>query len=143
MKRFYGLTAQLISGIIGLIFTLLITGSQISVIDTISKVLLGNEFHNSVYLFGTLVVLYSAIGGMRAVSWTDLFQMIVVLTMFGWVTQSVLLEVRGPLKLFKYLSANAPEKLDLLTHARLITKIKGSLFWGLTFSYVLHILRAI
>ena len=136
MGLFYGKQAQVSAGILGIFVSLLITSSQISTLGSISKALLHVDFSVAVLVAGTLVVAYSIWGGMRAVSYTDVLQMITVLLLFSWLTQKAVYKVGGLTALFKKLS-NYPDKVAVVSHPKFYFKLKVAAFWGLPFSYIL------
>lgn len=134
MGRFYGRVAQFVTGVVGFFFSLLIIASQISTIGTISSILLNIDFSTSVLFFGGLVVVYSVFGGMRAVSYTDVLQMVAVLLVFSWVAQKAVFQVGGLTSLFGKLSLQDPKKVAFFSHPNFYFNLKLAVFWAFPFS---------
>ena len=73
------------------------------------------------------VVLYSTFGGMRAVSYTDVFQLLAVLLVLFWVTQKAMFSLEGGGT--GLITSSAPEKLQVLQHPRLRLLARIPFFW--------------
>ena len=78
MERAYGKTAKLVSGCFAVLLCSGIVGAQVGATGYIFKLFFGVP-HSWGILFGFgIVVLYSTIGGMKSVVWTDLLQFLVL-----------------------------------------------------------------
>ena len=85
MGLFYGNMGQLITGVTGTIMSMIMITGQLKAIGKLSNQFWQVEPSTAIICFGILVTLYSVLGGMRAVSYTDVFQIIFTMTMIAWV----------------------------------------------------------
>ena len=135
MGSLYGEWVQLFTGWVQLFFSLAILAAQIATIGALSKDLLGIDFTTAVLFFGGIVVLYSTLGGMRAVSYTDVFQLITILLVFFWMAQKAMFKSGGIAELIRAAASDAPEKLSILDHPDLPMRIRAQVYW--TFATVM------
>ena len=136
MHVLYGRYAQIISGIVSCLVSLLIITAQVRAIGHISGYLLGIDTTMAVLFFGGLVIIYSSWGGMRSVSYTDVLQVIGALVLLGVVTRAVLGEVGGVTGIVQRLHANDPGKLAFFGHPKFFYKIKSVSFWVLSGAFL-------
>ncbi len=78
MAHHYGKASKVITGIFSVILCAGILGAQIGAIGYIFNVFLGLEKIYGILIGVGIVIVYSTIGGMRAVIWTDILQFIVL-----------------------------------------------------------------
>ena len=128
MHIFYGRIGQFLTGLVGVVISLLIIGSQLKAIGSISAYILGVDARAAILFFGGMVVVYSVWGGMRAVSYTDVLQGICAILVFGWIAHVMVQKVGGMQMLVRKLPM---EKKALFGHPGFLMKVKGSIFWGL------------
>lgn len=127
MRTLYGKGAQLLTGFIHCVFSLLLLITLIASIGIIGKQLLGLNFTAGVLFFGIIVVLYSTLGGMRSVSYTDVLQLIAVLFVAFWVAHKVMIKSGGILALINKVNTNHPQKLAVLKRPDLFPRLKANL----------------
>ncbi|MEM7402438.1 MAG: sodium:solute symporter family protein [Myxococcota bacterium] len=91
MQRLYGTAGRVFTGIAAVMVCLITVGVQVVALGFISEVLLGVSAQQAA-LGGMLsITLYSALGGMRSVAFTDIVQLattaisICLLVVFGWL----------------------------------------------------------
>lgn len=89
MKIFYGPIAQIITGVLSCMICLLMISSQIRAVGTITEKISDFEPTYAMFVFGAIVIMYSVLGGMRAVSFTDVFQGIGILCVVILLTHVV------------------------------------------------------
>lgn len=136
MNRLYGKWAQLLTGSIHIFFSLVSIASQIATIGLLSKALWGIDFSKAVFCFGSVVVIYSFLGGMRAVSYTDVLQLLLILFVFFWLSQKVIFKERGIGNLWLKVSQEYPDKV--LFRFPFKEVLPGFLYWDvLSFAFVL------
>ena len=136
MRKLYGNTAQLVTGVIGCLMSLLLVIAQLRAIGPISKFLLGIDPSSAILCLGVITVLYSVWGGMRSVSYTDIFQAVGAFIVLGWLTQTLLQKVGGGGVLFHSLYKNYPHKLAILSHPAFYYKVKSTIFWYFSFTFL-------
>ena len=137
MKRLYGRGAQLLSGLVHCLLSVGVLITQIASIGLISKKLFNMDFTMAVLFFGALVVLYSTLGGMRSVSYTDVAQLVMVLLVFFWVSQKAMSHTGGFAALVKKVASQDGDKLSFLNHPKLYIEVKGRIFYTLLSFYIL------
>ena len=138
MGTLYGKEAQLLAGIVHILFCLVSIVIQVATIGMLSKGLLDIPFATAVLFFGGMVVLYSTLGGMRAVSYTDVLQLVTVLIVLLWLTQKSVSEVGGVGPLFQEVSNKRPVTFSFYSNPDLRFLIKGWLYYNfLSFALVM------
>jgi len=103
MARFYGKSAQIMTGILGTLYCAAAVGAQVSAIGLIVQ-----YFFQIPYLLGVLVgigivIIYSSFGGIRAVTATDVIQFAVLIIAIPMVCNIGLNLVGGYQQLFSKL----------------------------------------
>ncbi|MFO7896911.1 MAG: sodium:solute symporter family protein [Candidatus Cloacimonadales bacterium] len=78
MKTHYGSFGQIVTGIFSVILCAGILGAQVGAIGYIFKVFLGIAHIYGILIGCGIVIIYSTIGGMRAVVFTDVIQFVVL-----------------------------------------------------------------
>ncbi|MEM7361941.1 MAG: ATP-binding protein [Bacteroidota bacterium] len=136
MKELYGKGAQLLTGIMHCLFSLSLLIPLISSIGIISKELLGMPLTMGVLFFGIMVVLYSTLGGMRSVSYTDVLQLVMILTVLFWVVQRIMAQTGGMVALVREVGDGYPDKLAFLKRPDLWRHIRADFGYG-TLSFYL------
>ena len=132
MGTFYGREVHLLIGIVQALISWLVIGTQLNIIGLFSEGLLGIPFSLSVLCFGSLVVLYSCWGGVRAVAYTDVLQLVGAALSFSYVAQATLGQVGGVATLFHRLHSDHPEKLLFFSSPYFGQKVRSVIFWTIT-----------
>ena len=78
MEPAYGKESRIFAGVFGVILSAGILGAQIGAMGYIFNLFLGLDRSTGIILGLSIVIIYSTIGGMRAVVWTDIVQFIVL-----------------------------------------------------------------
>jgi SSS family solute:Na+ symporter len=128
MHKLYGKNARIISGICGSLYCAATVGAQVSAIGFVVHYFLNIPFLLGVIIGCGAVVLYSATGGIKAVTATDVIQFAVMLIAIPMVCNVGLTKVGGYSSLFERVP---PEILRLPDNANAII---NCLFIFLTFS---------
>jgi len=79
MGTLYGTNSKIITGILGFLTTICIAGMELIVLGLLCESLLGLDYRWGVGLGGLILAIYSAHGGIKAVTVTDVFQFLVLL----------------------------------------------------------------
>jgi len=74
MGTLYGTNSKIITGILGFLTTICIAGMELIVLGLLCESLLGLDYRWGVGLGGLILAIYSAHGGIKAVTVTDVFQ---------------------------------------------------------------------
>jgi len=79
MGTLYGNNSQIITGVLGFFTAICIAGMELIVLGILCESLLGLDYRWGVNLGGVILAIYSAHGGIKAVTATDVFQFLVLL----------------------------------------------------------------
>ncbi|XWN35268.1 MAG: HD domain-containing protein [Roseivirga sp.] len=79
MGTLYGTNSQIITGLLGFFTAICVAGMEIVVLGLFCESLLGIDYRWGVGLGGILLAIYSAHGGIKAVTVTDVFQFLILL----------------------------------------------------------------
>lgn len=110
MDSFYGKAGRLAAGLCGFILLAGLLGAQISAFAYIFHFFTGMSPLLAIILAATIVVLYSAFGGIKAVTATDVIQFGVIIVAIPVIANVALIKVGGYQALFEALP---PEKLAI------------------------------
>lgn len=127
MKLFYGGPAQMMTGMVTFIVSILIISSQIEAIGNISYLLLGISPTKTILFFGIFTLMYSTWGGVRSVSYTNILQITISFVVFGYLVHS-LVQTVGDVHFWQRISY---EKVFFLRHPNLRYHLKGALFYNI------------
>jgi SSS family solute:Na+ symporter len=134
MHKFYGRGGQYFAGIISVIFSIQLVGSQLRAIGEAGKHLLQLPAGQTILVVGVLVVLYTALSGMRGVAYTDVLQFICMIAVLVLTTHTLINRIGGLEALFQQLPA---EKLSFNNQATTIWgRLKSGLFWAIFPTYL-------
>ncbi|MEM7362102.1 MAG: ATP-binding protein, partial [Bacteroidota bacterium] len=125
MKRFYGSIAQLFSSLIGILISLFIISSQIQTIGKVSNVIFEIDPSLAIFIFGIIIVIYSAWGGMRAITYTDVLQLMMCFFVLTLICGMLIQRIGG---IQEILNA-PPKKLSILSNPNFYFKLKIISFW--------------
>jgi len=132
--KLHGRVARIVTGLIGICFSLLMVSAQIRAIGEIASGLIDITPPVAIIAIGLAVVIYSALGGMRAVTITDIVQFTALAVALVVMTNALLYKVGGLEVLFKKLPS---EKLAVLSNESFYYKMSESAFWGLFPAFLL------
>ena len=111
MSRHYGKAARVITGILSVILCGGILGAQVSAIGYIFNVFLGMDQIYGILIGCGIVIVYSTIGGMRAVVFTDIFQFAILAIGIPAVLVFATVKAGG---VSEIMNSVPPERLTLL-----------------------------
>ena len=116
MENLYGKHGQVATGVLGFLFTICIVGGQIKALAYVYEFLLGLKSHWAIGLGGLIAITYASMGGMKAVTITDVLQFVVLVIVIPMIANVLTNEV-GSIKAL--LSRVPAEKLQIAGHAKL------------------------
>ena len=79
MGKLYGANSKIITGILGLLTTICVAGMELIALGLLCESLLGLDYRWGVGVGGLILAMYSAHGGIKSVTVTDVFQFLVLL----------------------------------------------------------------
>ncbi|MEM7589788.1 MAG: sodium:solute symporter family protein [Myxococcota bacterium] len=113
MHTCYGKPGQVITGIMGTLLAIGIVGGQIGALGYVGNYFWGLDRLYSTLIAAGIVVIYSSIGGVRAVAFTDVFQFAIALYVIPMIYYESSWRIGGIGQLWKQVPA---EKLQLATN---------------------------
>lgn len=118
MGNFYGRGARIFTGLIGALYCTVIFGTQLLAMSKAIQFVQGVDKLNSVLLAGSVMVAYTALGGIRAVAITDVMQFLVFIVVFPLFASLLLSSVGGFGNLLNKLSEKQ-HHLSVVNHPQL------------------------
>ena len=129
----YGPRSKLIAGLLGLFTTFCIATMELSMLGEVGHALLGWPKYWTIILGGMLLALYSAYGGIKSVTATDVFQFLVLLIGIPVLALLTLEEAGG----LQAVVAQIPqEKLQIFNHPEFTNYLSLALIWLLPLGMV-------
>ena len=95
MGTLYGVNAKMITGVLGLFTAICIAGMDLTVLGILCEALLGIDYRWGVGVGGILLATYTAHGGIKAVTATDLFQLLIFLVVLPIIVVTALQHAGG------------------------------------------------
>lgn len=108
-QKLYGKYAKTLSGLLGAIICLITIGMQIQIIAVIVEQLFEIDFKIAVVLSAIIISAYTALGGIRAVMATDIFQFCCLIISIYFITTYMVGKSGGSKSIFENID---PEKLS-------------------------------
>ena len=127
MRYFYGHKAESITAICGFLVCILSVGGQIIALGHIFEGFFSIDYKYIVLVTGIVITVYSSVGGIKAVTITDIFQFSILLIIMPIMTFLVIKHAGG----IEYIFSHVPEeKLHIAEHKR-FGKYMSLLFIGM------------
>jgi Na+/proline symporter len=122
----YGPTSKIMAGFLGLFTTFCIATMELSMLGEVGQSLLGWPNQGTIVLGGILLALYTAHGGIKSVTTTDVFQFLVLLIGIPILAIVTIEEAGG----MKAIFAQVPqEKLQIWDHPQFTHYLTLALIW--------------
>jgi len=96
MEKFYGKNAKIFTGIIGVIYSTGTVGAQVYAMGYIFNLLTGLDTTLGIVLGASVVILYSSVGGIKAVTLTDFVQFAFIVVMVPSICNISLMHIVEP-----------------------------------------------
>lgn len=130
-ERRFGKVAGLIAAIIILVCSVPTITSQFQAAGGAFETILGLPYITSLFVFGGIVIIYTIVGGMYAVAWTDLIQGALMILGFLILAPMTLVKTGGFSSIFHAYAEFNPDGISFATtNKTLIWMISGFLVWG-------------
>ncbi len=111
MKKLYGKYPGIITGILGLLASIMYSGMELAALGLVAKFLLGLPATYSIVIGGIVLTLYSAHGGIKSVVITDILQFVMALIGIPFITYLVVNKLEG----IETVLANIPIEMIQIT----------------------------
>ena len=128
MVELYGQYGGVITGIMGAFFTVCIVGAQVVALGHICQTMLDWPAYWGIGVGGLVLITYSSVGGIKAVTLTDVFQFLIFIIMIPIIANIAISEVGGVKALFKQLPV---DKLTVYHNERFFHYLSTFFFWCL------------
>ena len=128
--RYYGRTTGLIATIIMMLAFIPVIGAQLKAAGNLFEVLLGVPYLIGLILFGGIVVLYTVLGGMHAVAWTDLIQGTIMIVGFAVLAPLAVSQAGGFAEMHRQYSAINPGAISFVGKMPVLWVVSSFLAWG-------------
>ena len=99
--------SQIITGLLSFFTALCIAGMEITVLGILCETLLGIDYRWGVGIGGLILVLYTGHGGIKSVTFTDLFQFLVLIVVLPVITVTALDHAAGIKHVFSQVSSTS------------------------------------
>lgn len=128
MGKFYGRYSQIITGILGTLYSFCMIGMQLLVLGVVCKSLLGISASWGIIIGGLILIIYSTHGGIKAVTATDVFQFLVLFVVIPLIVSIALNKAGGIKEVFNQVPA---EKFKVFTHEKFSFYLTLFLIWSI------------
>jgi SSS family transporter len=128
--RYYSNRAGLVSTTIMLLAFIPMIAAQFKAAGNIFEVLLGMPYLVGLFVFGGIVILYTVLGGMYAVAWTDLIQGIIMIVGFLILAPVAVGAAGGFAEMHRQYGQLNPGAISFLGKMPAVWVISSFLVWG-------------
>jgi len=128
--RYYSKSASLICTIIMLIAFIPMIAAQLKAAGNVFEVLLGIPYLAGLFIFGGIVILYTILGGMFAVAWTDLFQGAIMIVGFLILTPVAISAAGGFSEMHRQYAQLNPGAISFLGKMPAVWVVSSFIVWG-------------
>lgn len=133
VKKYFGYKAEKLSALVSCIQCLGTISAQVVVLGHLCNIFFGISYEKSAVIMGSIITAYSLVGGIRAVTNTDIFQFIMIFIAFPIIANISVSRAGGILEIFSQL----PEKYTLIFESQDFTRhLFLFLFWATPFSLI-------
>jgi Na+/proline symporter/signal transduction histidine kinase len=136
VEQEYGVLPAKISSGFAVMNTMISLSMQVIGMAYVTKTFLGIPFYWGAALASAVFVLYSSVGGIRSVVYTDVLQFFIILIVFPLLTGFIVYKAGGVKEIFLALPEN---KLAILDHPKFVEYSFLTIFWMMPFSLMLPI----
>lgn len=128
--RFYSKAAGGVATAIMLIAFVPLIAAQLKAAANVFEVLLGIPYWMGITGFGGAVILYTVLGGMLAVAWTDLVQGLIMMAGFAILAPVAVTAAGGFSEMHRQYGELNPSSISLMGHMPALWVISDFLAWG-------------
>lgn len=114
----FGSNARIITGLFGFLGSILWISIQMMVLGPIGASLLGISETYTVLIGGMIMVVYASLGGVRAVTMTDIIQFVTLILCVTLIAGRVVYQIGGIKAFASQVSTLHPERLCIISHPR-------------------------
>lgn len=128
--RYYGAAPGRWAAFIMLLAFIPLTAAQLKAAANAFEVLLGIPYLMALGVFGLIVILYTVIGGMQAVAWTDLIQGTIMIVGFAVLAPTAVMASGGFAEMHRQYGELNPGSIGLVGTMPALWVVSSFLVWG-------------
>jgi len=128
--RYYSKTASLTCTVIMLVAFIPMIAAQLKAAGNIFEVLLGLPYLAGLFVFGGIVILYTVLGGMYAVAWTDLIQGLIMVIGFAILAPVAVIAAGGFSGMHLQYAQLNPGAISFLGKMPAVWVVSAFIVWG-------------
>lgn len=128
--RYYSKMAGLVCTLIMLVAFVPMIAAQLKAAGNIFEVLLGMSYWAGLFIFGGIVIVYTVLGGMHAVAWTDLIQGLIMIVGFAILAPVAMGAAGGFAEMHGRYAELNPKAISFLGHMPALWVVSSFLVWG-------------
>lgn len=128
--RYYSKFSSLTCVVIMLLAFIPMIAAQLKAAGNIFEVLLGMPYTVGLFVFGGIVILYTVLGGMYAVAWTDLFQGLIMIVGFAILAPVAVKAAGGFSGMHAQYSQLNPGAISFLGKMPAVWVVSAFVVWG-------------
>ena len=128
--RYYGKAVGFTATGIMLVAFVPIVAAQLKAAGNVFEVFLGMPYLAGLFVFGGIVVLYTVVGGMQAVAWTDLIQGLIMVVGFAVLSPIAVSASGGFSEMHRQYGDINPEAISFLGAMPALWVVSSFLVWG-------------
>ncbi|HSF17491.1 MAG TPA: sodium/proline symporter [Vicinamibacteria bacterium] len=129
-SRFYSKTAGLVATLVMLVAFIPLIAAQLKAAANVFEVLLGTPYLVGLLVFGSIVVLYTVLGGMYAVAYTDLIQGVIMIVGFAILAPVAVSAAGGFSEMHRVYREVNPQAISFLGKMPALWVVSDFLVWG-------------
>ncbi|NEJ83338.1 hypothetical protein GR268_43490, partial [Rhizobium leguminosarum] len=127
MGSLYGKYSQILTGILGTLYSFCMIGMELFMLGIVCQSLLGIPASWGIIIGGLLLAIYSAHGGIKAITTTDVFQFLILFIVIPLIASIALNKVGGIKEVFLQVPA---DRFKVFTHEKFSFYLTLFLIWS-------------
>ncbi|MGI9625847.1 MAG: sodium:solute symporter family transporter, partial [Longimicrobiales bacterium] len=128
--RYYSKAVGMVATTIMLIAFVPLIAAQLKAAGNVFEVLLGVPYLLGLFVFGGIVILYTVVGGMAAVAWTDLIQGTIMIIGFAVLAPVAVSEAGGFADMHRQYGELRPGAISFVGEMPVAWVVSSFLVWG-------------
>lgn len=128
--RYYSKALSMVATAIMLVAFVPLIAAQLKAAGNVFEVLLGLPYLIGLFVFGGIVILYTVVGGMHAVAWTDLIQGTIMIVGFAVLAPVAVLASGGFGEMHRQYGELRPGAISFVGEMPVLWVVSSFLVWG-------------
>jgi Na+/proline symporter len=127
IEEMYGPYSGILAAVLGTLFSIFMLGGLLVAVGHICSLFLGWSVGFSIVFIGCVLTLYSALGGVRSITVTDIMHFIIFMLVIPMMATVAVNKAGGVINIFNQIPM---EKLEVLKHSKFDNYFSKFLIWG-------------